>query len=47
MWRDIILKLDSSVTFYPGASDARLAALEKAMEVVIPTELKQLLMESR
>ena len=46
MWRDIILKLDSSATFYPGPSDVQLAALEKAMEVVIPTELRQLLIES-
>ena len=46
MWREIILKLDPSATFYPGASDAQLTALEKAMGVAIPTELRQLLMES-
>ena len=46
MWRELILQWDPSATYFPGATEAQIDSLEKAIGVMIPTDLKQLLMES-
>lgn len=46
MWREIVLKLEPSATFFPGATEAQIISLEKAVGVLIPDDLRQLLMES-
>ena len=46
MWREFIQALDPHSTFFPGATTLQLTALEKALSITLPEELKSLLMES-
>jgi hypothetical protein len=46
MWRELIHTLEPSATYFPGASELQLAAVEQALGVALPAELRQLLLET-
>jgi hypothetical protein len=46
MWREFILQQEPSATYFPGGTETQITSLEKAVGVVIPDNLKQLLTES-
>jgi hypothetical protein len=46
MWREFIQTLEPSATFFPPATELQLAKLETTFNVVLPDELKHLLLES-
>lgn len=46
MWREMILQWEPSATYFPGATEVQIDSLEKTIGVVIPVDLRQLLMES-
>jgi hypothetical protein len=46
MWRELIKSLTNECTFFPPASFAQLVAVEKALAVTLPDELRELLAET-
>ena len=46
MWRELIESLISEYTFYPPADPALIAAIEAALGMTLPDDLKSLLAES-
>lgn len=46
MWRELIERLDAQATFHPPATPEQLQEVESHLEVALPTELRDLLLET-
>lgn len=46
MWRELIQTLDPAAEFAPGATQEQLAALDRALGIELPQDLKELMAET-
>ena len=46
MWRDLIKGLTNEYEFFPPASSVQLETVEKSLSVILPNELRELLIET-